>query len=109
MKYPTFSLLAALLCAAPQVGALESEKERISQKQAELDQACESAREVKLQPLRAQAFDECMTAKRSTNTAEDCRRKSADVNGNRLGGSPRFYDLPACEAAFKHRKSHPNR
>jgi hypothetical protein len=50
-----------------------------------------------------------MTAKRSTNTAEDCRRKSADVNGNRLGGSPRFYDLPACEAAFKHRKSHPNR
>jgi hypothetical protein len=50
-----------------------------------------------------------MTAKRSTDTAADCTRKSAEVNGNRLGGSPRFYDLPACEAAFKHRKSHPNR
>ena len=69
MKYPTLSLLAALLCAAPQVGALESEKERIRQKQAELDQACENAREVKLQPLRAQAFDECMAAKRSSDTA----------------------------------------
>jgi uncharacterized protein YgiB involved in biofilm formation len=109
MKYSVISLLAALLCVAPLAGAFEKEKERISRKQAELDQACESAREVKLQPLRAQAFDECMTAKRSTNTAEDCTRKSEDVNGNRLGGSPRFYDLPACEAAFKHRKSHPNR
>jgi hypothetical protein len=109
MNSPALSLLAVLLCAAPQAGAFESEQERIRQKQVELDQACESAREVKLQPLRAQAFDECMTAKRSTDTAADCTRKSAEVNGNRLGGSPRFYDLPACEAAFKHRKSHPNR
>jgi hypothetical protein len=109
MKYSVISLLAALLCVAPLAGAVETEKERIGRKQAELDQACESAREVRLQPLRAQAFNECMTAKRSTNTAADCTRKSEDVNGNRLGGSPRFYDLPACEAAFKHRKSHPNR
>lgn len=45
-----------------------------------------------------------MNAKRGADTEADCRRKTAGENGNRVGGTPRFYDLPACVEAFEHKR-----
>jgi hypothetical protein len=100
-------MVSALLASATSAGDFQADRERIERKQAELEQACEDARQVKLEPLRVRAFNECMNADRSTDTAEDCRRKTAGLNANRQNGSPRFYDLPACVEAFEHRKAHP--
>ncbi len=69
--------------------------------QAELDRRCEDARQLKLAPIRADIFAECLDKKRGDEAF--CRRYAAGYNGNRVGGSPRFYELPACQAAFEFR------
>jgi hypothetical protein len=67
--------------------------------QAQLDAACEAAREKKLAPLRQNLVKEC-AAKGEKNEAE-CTRYYADWDGGRgAGKSKRFYDLPECEQAF---------
>lgn len=109
MKTVQIILLSFSLAVTADAYAFQADRERVEKRQAELDQACEAARLVKLEPIRAQAFDECMNAKRSTDSAEDCRRKTSGINANRQGGSPRFYDLPACVEAFKHRKETPKK
>jgi hypothetical protein len=73
--------------------AFESEREIQEARQAELDFKCEAAREEKLMPERLMIMDECLTAKYSTNTEEDCRRIASTYNGNRINGSPRYYDF----------------
>ncbi|HLD66514.1 MAG TPA: hypothetical protein VJA19_10750 [Pseudomonas sp.] len=107
MKTSSLLFIAALFACTNQALAFESEQNRVDRTQAELDQRCEAAREIKLKPIRAQAFVECMSSKRGTDTEADCKRKTSGYNGNRQGGTPRFYDLPACEEAFKYRRSHP--
>lgn len=109
MKLARMSACAITFFLVSDVYAFQADREKVERKQAELDQACESARLVELQPLREQAYNECLTAKRSTDSPEDCRRKSSKMNANRPGGSPRFYDLPACVEAFKHRKENPKK
>ena len=109
MKKVTLLKYAIIFSFATSTHAFQADREKIERKQAELDQACETARLVKLKPIREQAFNECMSSKRSTDTAEDCRRKTSDINANRSGGSPKFYDLPACVDAFKHRKANPKK
>lgn len=71
-------------------------------RQAELDAACEAAREAKLAPLRAQHIEECV-AKEQRQDRAACERFYADY-GNRSGNqAPLFYDLPECVAAHNHR------
>ena len=67
-------------------------------KQAELDRLCEAAREKKLEPIRAEIYDECVN--RDRNQPEYCRRYADGYNGERIGSAPRFYELPECVAAF---------
>ena len=100
-------LVGAISCAF----ALESNKDIRIAKQAELDRKCEAAREVKLAPMRKQIYAECMQKTgRSTATQDDCKREAADYNAdrNRLRGkgTPLYYDLAECEAAFKYRESY---
>ena len=72
--------------------------------QAELDAACEAAREKKLAPMRAQYIEDCV------KNQEQPDRRSCEVfysdfgaqSGNR---APLFYDLPECEAAFDFQNS----
>ena len=97
-------------------------KEDRSTKRAELDAACEVAREQKLAPLRQQYIDECVE-KQKKDRAEcerfykdyDGRRISRNYDGkhgNRLYGgrqenrAPLFYDLPECVEAFEYRTSY---
>jgi hypothetical protein len=70
---------------------------------AELDRACEAARQVALAPRRQEIYEECIN--RSDKDEDVCRRDANGYNGNRIGGTPLYYDLPECEEAFDYRRT----
>ena len=70
-------------------------------KQAELDRRCEAARAEMLAPVREEIYTECIDGRKGDEVY--CRRYADGYNGERIGRSPRFYELPECEAAFKFR------
>ena len=72
-------------------------------KQAELDAACEAARQTALAPKKSELYQECI--EKLKKSAEVCEQETADYNGNRVGAAPLFYDLPECEAAFEYKNS----
>lgn len=72
--------------------------------QAELDAACEAARQAALAPKRAEIYQECVD--KFKKSAEVCEQEAGGYNGNRVGATPLFYDLPECEAAFEYRNTH---
>jgi len=73
-------------------------------KQLTLDQACEVSRQKALKPRKKEIYQECRTKFKKSEKA--CKREAKAYNGNRIGGAPLFYELPACEKAFEHRKKH---
>ena len=75
-------------------------------KQAELDAACESARQLALAPRRSDIYQECVD--KFKKSAEVCEEEASGYNGNRVGASPLFYDLPECEAAFEYQNKDRN-
>jgi hypothetical protein len=84
----------------PTVSVAADEPDR----QAELDAACEAARERKLAPIRRKIEAECLAKKQGDEAY--CKQYAAGYNGERISGGPRFYELPECEAAFEYRNSH---
>ena len=73
-------------------------------RQAELDQACEQAREEKLAPERQKYIEECVEKKQLPDR-ESCERFYAD-HGNKTGNrAPLYYDLPQCVEAYEYRNS----
>ena len=70
-------------------------------KQAGLDAACEAARQAALAPRKAEIYQECID--KFKKSGEICEQEADGYNGNRVGRSPLFYDLPECEAAFDYR------
>lgn len=102
-----FTVLLLCVLTVQAQGAFKKEEEAFARRQSELDRQCEAARAEKLAPLREAAFQDCMNAKRSSRSEAECRRKTAGENGNRVGGTPRFYDLPACVEAFEHKRQRP--
>ena len=99
-------LVAGGLSTSAVFGAGDEEQSD-AEKQAQLDQSCEAARERKLAPIREDIYGECL--EKEQGDAAYCKRYADGYNGNRPGGAPRFYELPECEAAFKFRKSHQSR
>jgi len=89
--------LALLLVAGAAASADKDDAER----QAELDRRCEAARDQALKPIREDIYRECLAKKRGDEAF--CRRDADGYNGDRIGGAPRFYDLPECEKAFEFR------
>ncbi|MBN8279407.1 MAG: hypothetical protein J0M16_02235 [Gammaproteobacteria bacterium] len=94
MSRPVTALLLALLAT----GAVAGDD---ADRQAELDRRCEAARDEALAPIRADIYKECLADKRGDDAY--CRRYADGYNGERIGGSPRFYELPECQAAFEFR------
>lgn len=86
-----------LILLAATAGADPDDAER----QAELDRRCEAARDEKLAPIRAEIYAECIEGRKGDEAY--CRRYADGYNGERIGGSPRFYELPECEEAFRFR------
>lgn len=93
-------LLLTFLCAEG-ADARDSKRE---QKQAQLDGACEVARQKKLIPLREQYVEECVEKEQRPDRAA-CERFYADFGNPSGNRAALFYDLPECQAAFDHRRS----
>jgi len=92
--------LAALLLATLATVAIAADPAD-AEKQAELDRRCEAARDEKLAPIREDIYAECRADRKGDDAY--CRRYADGYNGERIGGSPRFYELPECEEAFRFR------
>jgi len=84
--------------------AQKSAKEREA-KRAELDAACEVARQEKLTLVKAQYVEECMVTKQRPDRAA-CERFYADYGESSANQAPLFYDLPQCEKAHEYRRSY---
>jgi hypothetical protein len=72
-------------------------------RRAELDWACEAARQVALAPRRQEIYEECINRFGKEETV--CRNDANGYNGNRIGGTPLLYELPECEEAFAYRRT----
>lgn len=73
-------------------------------RQAELDAACEAARDERLIPMREKAVSDCVE-KEEFDSLEKCEKYYADF-GERAGGrQAMFYNLPACVEAFEYAQS----
>lgn len=95
-----------LTCAFAPVGyAYESEEERRAN-QAQLDAACEAAREVKLAAVRLQLTEECTEKKWPRQDRESCERFYADYGITTPDQVGLFYDLPECVKAHDYRTSY---
>lgn len=90
-------MIIALLVAGAAGAADKGEAEQ----QAELDRRCEAARAKALAPIRDDIYEECLEKKKGDEAY--CRRDADSYNGERIGGAPRFYELPECEQAFEFR------
>lgn len=98
---PLAAILLALSCPAPPAAAADDEREA---RQAELDRACESAREQKLRPLRQQLIEQCV-ANREFETRLECEQYFADYGAQSGNRAPLYYDLPPCVEAFEYAQS----
>ena len=97
----TLILAAAAILLSTAGVTDDSEREA---KQAELDQACETAREQKLKPIREGYVEKCIR-EQEFETQEECEAFYADYGGATGGRAPLFYDLPPCVKAFEYQKS----
>lgn len=104
MKIEYKSLIALVVMAFTVVHADPLGEEREA-KQAELDAACEAARQHKIVIERAEHIEKCV----ETEQLEDrqkCESFYADY-GESPAGQPRlFYDLPECEKAYEYKTSY---
>lgn len=90
------TVVAFLLAMAPIAGLADRDRE---QKQAELDAACEAAREKKLAPIRKRLIEECVE-KGEQPDRRSCEVFYADYGAQSGNRAPLFYDLPECVKAF---------
>lgn len=74
----------------------------IKNEQNKLDKACESARQIALEPRKKEIYQECRVKFKKDKSV--CQRDANAYNGNRINGAPMFYELPACVKAFEFRK-----
>ena len=91
---PLLTIVLIMLASSP---ALADESR--AAKQAQLDAACEAARQERLAPIRQKYVDECVAGK-ELPSRQECERFYTDY-GERTGRkAPLFYDLPECVEAF---------
>ncbi len=92
-------LLIIALVAAGTTSGYTGQAER----QVQLDNACEQAREQRLAPERARFIEECVTKKQKPDRAA-CDHFYRDYGARSGQRAPLYYDLPACVEAFEFRK-----
>lgn len=103
MKNARLLLMLAMMVSAAGL-AYETEEERKA-KQAELDAACEAARQVEIIAARAQLVEECVEKKQRPDR-ESCERFYATYGQNSPNGPALFFDLPACVTAHEYSRSY---
>jgi hypothetical protein len=98
----TILTLLATLALTTSIAVLANEREA---KQAELDAACEAARQAKIKVERARLIEECVETKMLADR-KTCENFYFDY-GETPAGQPRlYYDLPECEKAHEYRNSY---
>ncbi len=98
----TLARLAFILFALGLSGDLVADDR--ATRQAQLDRACEAARQAHLAPLREAMVRKCMRDSGKPRSA--CERLHGNY-GERAGNRPAlFYDLPECERAFEYQRSY---
>lgn len=100
-KPSTITVLLTIALIAP--GAVSGSTDR-AERQAQLDNACEQAREQRLAPERKRFVEECVTEKQKPDRAA-CEHFYRDYGARSGQRAPLYYDLPACVEAFEFRKS----
>jgi hypothetical protein len=95
--------LAWCVLLSLQVSSLQASADR-EQQQAELDAACEAAREKKLAPLRKQFVEQCVRNQEQPDRAA-CEVFYSDYGGRAGDRAPLLYDLPECVKAFEYQTS----
>jgi len=103
MQLLRFTILTLFISMPAICNGLESDDDR-RHKQAELDYACEEARQIALAPRKLAVYQECID--KFKKEVEYCEKQADDYNGTRVNGSPLFYDLPECEVAFENRSKY---
>lgn len=98
-RYRTTVLLLVLGLVTAPAGADVREA-----KQAELDAACETARQQRLEPMRKKFVEECVR-EQERDSREECEAFYADYGAATGGRAPLFYDLPPCVEAFEYANS----
>jgi hypothetical protein len=94
--------LAGLLLALGFAGDLAADQR--ASRQAQLDRACEVARQIRLTPLRQASIRKCI--REAGKARSDCERLHGNY-GERAGNRPAlFYDLPECVRAFEFQRSY---
>lgn len=96
-----FIAAALLLSLVSTDGMANRDRE---QKQAELDAACEAAREEKLAPMREQHIENCVK-NREQRDRQACEVFYSDFGAQSGNRAPLFYDLPECVEAFDFQNS----
>jgi len=84
--------------------AVETEAERQA-RQAELDAACEAARQKKIIVAKAKHVEECVEKKQRPDRAA-CERFYVDYGARAGTQPPLYYDLPECVKAHEYRTSY---
>lgn len=97
----TLLALTVFLFASTDIAG--SDKDRAA-RQAQLDAACEAAREQKLAPIRRQFVEQCV-ADGQFDSREECETYYADYGAQSGHRAPLFYDLPPCVEAFEYAQS----
>ena len=100
----TVPLIMAPLMAGPALAD-------ISSRQADLDLACEAAREGLLAPMREMYIEDCVqrTRRYSGDVRVRCERRYADFGNHTGARAALFYDLPECVEAFQFRRGNRRR
>jgi hypothetical protein len=96
------ALIVAVFFLTSAAGAM-ADRER-DQKQAQLDAACEQAREKILGPQRAGMIETCVANKEQPNR-NACEVFYADYGAQSGRRAPLYYDLPECVEAFEYQNS----
>ncbi len=104
MKNKYLLIMALSMMASAAVLADELGKERDA-KQAELDAACEVARQTKLVLVRSELIENCVETRQLADRAT-CERFYVDYGESSANQAPLFYDLPECEKAHEYRRSY---
>lgn len=104
MKRMVRCFLTLVIVAPAAIAADLSDAERAA-KQAELDAACEAARQKKIVVEKAKYIDECVETEMRPDRAA-CERFYADYGANTAGRAPLYYDLPECVAAHEFQRSY---
>ncbi len=100
LRTTLLTLFLLALSISKGLNAAETHKE----KQTELDLACEEARQIALEPMRKELYQEC--TEKFKKSTEECEKQANAYNGTRGNGSLMFYDLPECEIAFEYKTNY---